>query len=201
MEEKEKEALHVFKQDLSKWLNTVLDADITPPTFLSRLDTGVLLCQLAKEVQDKARNKEGTDVSVPMKEIHCNKEAKKGSFQARDNTANFISWCRELGIDESIIFESEGLVLHRDERRVILTLLGVARVGSRLGMAVPKLVELEKEIEKLEERGTEGGKTDDEVKSEGPPDAKRRRKKENLDEKVEHFMNRELKTINLTIRI
>lgn len=85
-----------------------------------------------------------------MTEIYCNHLAKKESFQARDNAANFISWARDLGLEESILFESEGLVLHKDERRVILTLMGVARVGGDLGMATPTLVEMEKEIDNLE---------------------------------------------------
>ena len=185
MEEKEREALYVLKQDVSKWLNTVLRQRITPEDFLSSLDTGVVLCQLASRIQSaastiasfKSTNKTARAASakktpaasrggagrqddqqqfndtfkhVPMTELHCNPGASKGSFQARDNTANFIAWCRELGLKESLLFESEGLVLHRDEKRVILTLLAVARVGGDLGLATPKLVEMEKEIEREE---------------------------------------------------
>ena len=184
MEEKEKEALHVLKQDLSKWLNTVIKTHITPESFLTSLDTGVVLCQLATRIQTAAAAtlaaskatppllkrattsfktatgaakrpdlpKPISDICklVPMTELHCNTSASKGSFQARDNTANFIAWCRDLGLKESVLFESEGLVLHRDEKRVILTLLAVARVGGDLGLATPRLVEMEKEIEKEE---------------------------------------------------
>ena len=149
-----KEVPYVIKEDLTKWLKSVLTETISPDDFLSHLSTSIMLCNLAKTIQDVAKkggSKEKEDkIKVPMNTIHYNSTAKKESFQARDNTANFITWCRDLGLDEAVIFESEGLVLHRDERRVILTLMELARVAGRLGMATPKLVELEKEIESLE---------------------------------------------------
>ena len=40
----------------------------------------------------------------------CVRVTAAGSFQARDNIANFIKWARALGIDQSVLFETEDLV-------------------------------------------------------------------------------------------
>ena len=51
---------------------------------------------------------------------------KAESFFARDNVAQFINWCRsELGISDTIMFETEDLVLRKNEKNFILTLLEV----------------------------------------------------------------------------
>lgn len=54
-----------------------------------------------------------------------------GSFFARDNVHNFIAWCRDLGIYEVLLFETDDLVLRKNEKHVILSLLEVARRGAR----------------------------------------------------------------------
>ena len=67
---------------------------------------------------------------------------------AYDNITNFIRWCRYIvRVKECLMFETEDLTLCKNEKNFILCLLEVARFGSKFGIRVPTIIQLEQEIE------------------------------------------------------
>ena len=68
---------------------------------------------------------------VPPYEVIFKTDVIPGSFFARDNIHNFIRWCRDLGVHEVLLFETDDLVLRKNEKHVIFALLEVARRGAR----------------------------------------------------------------------
>ncbi|XP_077528859.1 GAS2-like protein pickled eggs isoform X1 [Haemaphysalis longicornis] len=153
---RQEEHLIPLKEDLADWLNKSLDVeDITADNFLDKLDNGVIVCRLAKLIQGRAElccQQSGSSKVVPSFEFKCWENAKSGTFFARDNVDNFLRWCRKFGVNESVMFESDGLVLHNQPRSVVLCLLELGRIASRFGVEPPGLVQLEKEIEEQEQQ-------------------------------------------------
>uniref|UniRef100_A0A4W3I2U8 Growth arrest specific 2 like 1 n=1 Tax=Callorhinchus milii TaxID=7868 RepID=A0A4W3I2U8_CALMI len=159
------EYLYAMKEDLAEWLNTLYDLDIHVDLFMDKLETGYALCRHANNLnlmagQFEARNPElASKVQIPRGEvIFTSKNVSPGSFVARDNVSNFISWCRgHLGIRDALMFETNDLVQRRNEKNVVLCLLEVARRGSKFGMLAPTLIQMEEEIEEEMMRASEAG--------------------------------------------
>uniref|UniRef100_A0A673KNB8 Growth arrest-specific protein 2-like n=1 Tax=Sinocyclocheilus rhinocerous TaxID=307959 RepID=A0A673KNB8_9TELE len=131
-----------MKEDLAIWLNRILGKKIKAlDNFMDRLDTGVVLCQLAEALQEKMILSSNGKVLIALNITFM----ASGSFFARDNTANFLYWCRKIGVEQSHLFESEDLVLQKHPRDVCLCLMQLARIASRYGIEPPALVKLETE--------------------------------------------------------
>ncbi|XP_065707317.1 GAS2-like protein 1 [Patagioenas fasciata] len=149
------EYLEAMKEDLAEWFNTLYDLDIQVDTFLESLETGCHLCRHANNVNRTAldfqqRHPEvAARMRVPQNEVVFQaKNVAPGSFVARDNVSNFIQWCRQdLGIQDVLMFETNDLVLKKNEKNFVLCLLEVARRGSKFGMLAPMLIQMEEEIE------------------------------------------------------
>ncbi|KAJ8878749.1 hypothetical protein PR048_019335 [Dryococelus australis] len=123
---------------------------LTGENFLDMLDNGVLVCQLARVIQERAQQAVNTGTAtgpVPTIARRLWSTASRGSFFARDNMDNFIQFCQRLGVHQNLLFESDDLVLQNRPRSVVLCLLEVARIAAaRYNIEPPGLVQLEKEI-------------------------------------------------------
>lgn len=141
--------VEAMKEDLAEWLNALYGLGLPSggDGFLTGLATGTTLCQHANAVTDAAR---AMAAARPARGVAFQAHSVvPGSFMARDNVATFIGWCRaELGVPEVLMFETEDLVLRKNEKSVVLCLLEVARRGARLGLLAPRLVQFEQEIER-----------------------------------------------------
>lgn len=142
-----------MREDLAPWISRISSLEITVETLMEDLDTGVVLCRLANAIQRTGEDFLLHHCSIsrrafpPCGVTYKERTAFRGSFIARDNVANFIRWCRELGVSDVIMFETEDLVLHKNEKSVILTLMEVARLSVKFGVEPPDLVRMENEID------------------------------------------------------
>ncbi|XP_044539219.1 GAS2-like protein 1, partial [Gracilinanus agilis] len=162
------EYLDAMKEDLAEWLNALYGLAVPGGGggFLEALESGAVLCRHANNVNGIARDfaaahpEAAGRLRLPAREVVFQAQGvAPGSFLARDNVSNFIAWCRgELGIPEVLMFETEDLVLRKNEKNFVLCLLEVARRGSKFGVLAPMLIQLEEEIEEeLRDQAREPG--------------------------------------------
>ncbi|TRY56296.1 hypothetical protein DNTS_002310 [Danionella cerebrum] len=174
------EYLYAMKEDLAEWLGELYQIKIDVNNILEILKTGALLCAHANKVTRVAegflQSSRLANTRLPASEVTFVSSAHPATFLARDNITNFINWCRkEMSVPDVLMFETDDLVLHKNEMNVVLCLLEVARRASRFGMASPVLIQLEHEIEQEIQQETEDSPV--------PP---RSFNTQNLDEMVRH---------------
>ncbi|CAF3314974.1 unnamed protein product [Rotaria sp. Silwood2] len=147
------EYLYAMKEDLADWLSNMYPEwrPITADNFLECLENGVLLCQHANNVNAAARK------ILPSSSTLTNCKYRSGvrpqTFNARDNVSQFIKWSRHIAcVREVLMFESDDLILRKNEKNFLLCLLEIARFGAKFGVSVPAIIKLEDEIEREIER-------------------------------------------------
>lgn len=184
------ESLLPLMEDLADWLSKVLQEELKAENFIDYLDDGVLVCKLAQVIQKVAEdcNREGSKgVNVlPPFTMKFHKNAKAGTFFARDNAAYFLQWCKQIGVQDSVMFESDGLVLHKQPREVVLCLLDVARIAATFGIEPPGLIKLEREIDDEVAEGEGIGKRN--VHAKPIKEAKKASKGFTIDQEVRYFI-------------
>ncbi|NXU77933.1 GA2L2 protein, partial [Oreotrochilus melanogaster] len=185
--------LCAMKEDLAEWLKELYDLDIEVGTFLEVLETGAVLCSHANNITHVAKEFASAcpggarHLRLPAAGVTCNLTAQPGTFQARDNISNFIQWCRkEMDIKDVLMFETEDLVLRKNEKNFVLCLLELARRAARFGMRPPTLIQLEEEIEEELREELELPSTDTQLSR--PP--RKPRDLNNLDQMVQHLVSR-----------
>ncbi|CAH8635298.1 unnamed protein product [Schistosoma intercalatum] len=110
------------------------------------------LCSFSSQPSTHKRNSNmsNCDMDFPKENISI-KSRVADRWIARDNVSAFIKWCKDLGVPETILFETNGLMNKTEEKNVLLTLMEVARIASRYGLTdLPYLVRMEREIDELE---------------------------------------------------
>ncbi|XP_035290038.1 GAS2-like protein 2A [Anguilla anguilla] len=186
------EYLYAMKEDLAEWLKDLYDVDIAVNNFLQVLETGAVLCHHANNVTRVAADflrmygQQALKMKMPTSEVTFVASAQPSTFLARDNISNFINWCRkQMDIKDVLMFETDDLVLRKNEKNFVLCLLEVARRASRFGMAAPVLIQLEQEIE--EELREELDLPQEETPL--PKPQRRATGFQNLDEMVQHLVS------------
>jgi hypothetical protein len=142
-------------------LNTMYKTNITADTFFESLENGVLLCEHSNNIVKASSN--------ILTKILYRPDARPQTFQARDNISNFIKWCRNtVHVRECLMFETDDLILRKNEKNFILCLLEIARFGSKYGLNVPQIIKFEQEIDNELNNNHDSLPIDDNEDDDGP---------------------------------
>lgn len=128
----------ILASEAAEWLNKLVPDDThravpaPPEQFLESIEDGVLLCKALMKLDDS--------IKISFKE-----DAKQGSFQARDNLANYLQGLRQLGLKEEVLFTVVDLIEKKTEvlyqHHVATSVLEFARVAEeKFGVSAPAVV-------------------------------------------------------------
>lgn len=151
----QEEQIQAYREDIADWISALFDLTIQDGDLIDSIANGSVLCKLAnliEKAEADTRELVGDGSKAPYV-IKYRENAAPGSFLARDNLAGFIKWTRHRGIKESVLFETSDLVERKNEKNVLYCLMDVARHS--MMRRLPRLVELEREIEQLEKEEAE----------------------------------------------
>jgi hypothetical protein len=122
----------LLAREVRAWMENVLKLRIMGE-FFAALSDGVLLCEAALRIDSSVK-------------IVYHKNAKPGTFYARENISNFLVVCKErFGIAQVELFLPNDLINRENVKAVVNCLLALSRVGYKKGVDPPPSVRYELE--------------------------------------------------------
>jgi len=167
-----REELKIRSLEVASWLSLTLANDTMKTiqesdTFFSKLQDGVILCQLIEKV--------AKDVTIKFRA-----DAKPQSFQARENITHFLEASKKLGVPSVSLFEADDLVARKNDKAVVNALLQLSRVtAKKYNIEPPTMIKYEMEIEE------EQNKKEDTLKEEEEKDEKDDKEEDKSDQEKE----------------
>lgn len=140
------EGLILVREDICDWINSLVNVPIiSGDSFLSSLQTGILLCNLINRIYHHVSTSvlpKSWPTSGPIPDL----KATAQSFKAKDNISLFLAWCRKIGMSNTILFETKGLTNYNEEKNIVLTLLHLGEICVDFDMPLPEFARFHKEM-------------------------------------------------------
>eukprot|EP00941_MAST-03F_sp_MAST-3F-sp1_P003612 g3612.t1 len=105
--------------------------------FFEACKTGTIFCELVERITGRK-----------VKNFHSEKLVERSRFFARENVVSFLDACRNMGVEQAVIFSPDDLVEGKNMEKVVKCLLGLAAIAAnRYNVKPPRVVELLLEAE------------------------------------------------------